>query len=60
MESQEIPGASFQVSLSSGVACVCVLSYLSSVQLFVTSWTVACQAPPSSKMQGMSSSDLES
>ena len=26
-------------------ACVCVLSHCSSVQLFVASWTIACQAP---------------
>ena len=25
--------------------CVCMLSHLSCVQLFVTLWTVACQAP---------------
>ena len=25
--------------------CVCMLSHCSSVQLFVTSWTIACQAP---------------
>ena len=28
--------------------CVCVLSHFSSVQLFVTPWTVAGQAPLSS------------
>ena len=27
--------------------CVCVLSYSNCVWLFVTLWTVACQAPPS-------------
>ena len=25
--------------------CMCVLSCLSRVQLFVTLWTIACQAP---------------
>ena len=27
------------------ITCVCMLSCFSSVQLFVTLWTVACQAP---------------